>query len=73
MHPGKVTSVAGTAGWLASSYAQPWFGWLKERTGNYDLGLFIISVLPVFPLVAIYFFWPGDSDAPKQPVKKLPS
>lgn len=66
LHPGKVTSVAGTAGWLASSYAQPWFGWLKERTGNYDWGLFIISVLPVFPLIAIYFFWPEPkkSDRP---------
>jgi ACS family hexuronate transporter-like MFS transporter len=60
MHQGKVTSVSATGGWLASSYAQPWFGWLKEQTGNYDIGLFIISVLPIFPLIALYLFWPED-------------
>jgi MFS transporter, ACS family, hexuronate transporter len=67
LHPGKVTSVAGMLGWLASSYAQPEFGRLTERTGNYDLGLFIISVLPVVPLIAIVFFWPSDARASKQP------
>jgi ACS family hexuronate transporter-like MFS transporter len=72
LHPGKVTSVAGTAGWLASSYAQPWFGWLKEQTGNYDWGLFIISVLPVFPLIAIYFFWP-EPDAIQSPHVTTPT
>jgi len=61
MHQGKVTSVSATGGWLASSFAQPWFGWLKDQTGNYDIGLFLISVLPIFPLVALYFFWPEDS------------
>jgi len=60
MHQGKVTSISATGGWLASSYAQPWFGWLKDQTGNYDIGLFLISFLPVFPLVALYFFWPDD-------------
>lgn len=65
-HPGKVTSVAGMGGWLVSSYAQPWFGWLKERTGNYDIGLFIISILPILPLIAIYFFWPSDRESPER-------
>ena len=60
MHQGKVTSISATGGWLASSYAQPWFGWLKDQTGNYDIGLFLISFLPVFPLIALYFFWPDD-------------
>jgi hypothetical protein len=67
LHPGKVTSVAGMLGWLASSYAQPEFGRLTQRTGNYDLGLFIISVLPIVPLVAILFFWPSDARASKPP------
>lgn len=62
LHQGKVTSVSATGGWLASSYAQPWFGWLKEQTGNYDIGLFLISILPVFPLVALYLFWPDDDE-----------
>ncbi|MFM9062360.1 MAG: hypothetical protein ACKOOI_04915, partial [Pirellula sp.] len=62
LHQGKVTSVSATGGWLASSYAQPWFGWLKEQTGNYDIGLFLISILPVFPLVALYLFWPDDGE-----------
>lgn len=61
MHQGKVTSVSATGGWLASSFAQPWFGWLKDQTGNYDIGLFLISVLPIFPLLALYFFWPEDA------------
>ena len=62
MHQGKVTSVSATGGWLMSSYAQPWFGWLKDQTGNYDIGLFLISLLPLFPLIALYFFWPDDSE-----------
>jgi ACS family hexuronate transporter-like MFS transporter len=61
LHQGKVTSVSATGGWLASSYAQPWFGWLKEQTGNYDMGLFLISILPIFPLIALYLFWPDDT------------
>lgn len=64
LHQGKVTSVSATGGWLASSYAQPWFGWLKEQTGNYDIGLFLISILPIFPLVALYLFWPEDGVNP---------
>jgi ACS family hexuronate transporter-like MFS transporter len=61
LHQGKVTSVSATGGWLASSYAQPWFGWLKDQTGNYDMGLFLISILPIFPLIALYLFWPDDT------------
>ena len=61
LHQGKVTSVSATGGWLASSYAQPWFGWLKDQTGNYDTGLFLISILPIFPLIALYLFWPDDT------------
>ena len=61
LHQGKVTSVSATGGWLASSYAQPWFGWLKDQTGNYDIGLFLISILPIFPLIALYLFWPDDT------------
>jgi ACS family hexuronate transporter-like MFS transporter len=61
MHLGKVTSVLATGGWLASSAVHPWFGWLKEQTGNYDIGLFLISILPIFPLIALYLFWPDDT------------
>lgn len=61
-HQGKVTSIAATGGWLASSYAQPWFGWLEQRTGSYDLGIFLLSALPILPLVCLYYFWPRDHD-----------
>jgi len=61
MHLGKVTSVLATGGWLASSAVHPWFGWLQEQTGNYDIGLFLISILPIFPLIALYLFWPDDT------------
>jgi ACS family hexuronate transporter-like MFS transporter len=67
LHPGKVTSVASMLGWIASSMAQPEFGRLTQRTGNYDLGLFIISILPVVPWIAIVFFWPNDARAAEQP------
>lgn len=56
-HQGKVTSLSALGGWLISSFAQPWFGWLKESTGNYDIGIWIISMLPVLPLIALAFFW----------------
>ena len=62
-HQGKVTSIAATGGWLASSYAQPWFGWLEQRTGSYDLGIFLLSVLPILPLACLYYFWPREPDA----------
>lgn len=60
-HQGKVTSIAGAGGWLASSYAQPWFGWLEQTTGSYDLGIFILSALPIVPLVCIYCAWPKET------------
>lgn len=65
-HQGKVTSIAATGGWLASSYAQPWFGWLEQRTGSYDLGIFLLSALPILPLVCLYYFWPRDHDDPRK-------
>jgi len=64
-HQGKVTSIAATGGWLASSYAQPWFGWLEQRTGSYDLGIFLLNALPILPLVCLYYFWPRDHDDPR--------
>jgi len=56
-HQGKVTSLSALGGWLISSSAQPQFGWLKDTTGSYDVGIWIISVLPVLPLIALAFFW----------------
>jgi MFS family permease len=56
-HQGKVTSLSALGGWLVSSAAQPGFGWLKENTGSYDIGIWIISILPVLPLIALACFW----------------
>jgi cyanate permease len=56
-HQGKVTSLSALGGWLVSSYAQPLFGKLKDQTGTYDIGIWIISVLPVIPLIALWLFW----------------
>ena len=56
-HQGKVTSLSALGGWLVSSYAQPLFGKLKDQTGTYDIGIWIISLLPVIPLIALWLFW----------------
>jgi ACS family hexuronate transporter-like MFS transporter len=56
-HQGKVTSLSALGGWLVSSYAQPLFGKLKDQTGTYDIGIWIISVLPVIPLIVLWLFW----------------
>lgn len=66
-HQGKVTSLSALGGWLVSSYAQPLFGKLKDQTGTYDIGIWIISLLPVIPLIALWLFWrhePAASNAP---------
>ena len=62
-HQGKVTSLSALGGWLVSSFAQPLFGKLKDQTGTYDIGIWIISLLPVIPLVAIWLFWHQEPDA----------
>ena len=59
-HQGKVTSIAATGGWIASSLAQVAFGRMADATGRFDIGLVLVGILPMFALVAMWLFWPQD-------------
>lgn len=56
-HQGKITGIAGVAGWLLPAQAQRWFGVLADRTGSFDLGLALAGVLPLVALVLLVLFW----------------
>jgi hypothetical protein len=63
-HLGKVISLTSPLAWIASSLAQTYFGKLADQTGRFDIGLALVGMLPIVPLVALWLFWPVDSDAP---------
>lgn len=65
-HQGKVTSIAATGGWIASSQAQVLFGRLADQTGRYDLGLVLVGLLPLIPLLALAWLWPVETPVPSQ-------
>ena len=67
-HQGKVTGIAGVAGWLVPGYVQKGFGQIADLTGSFNLGLALAALLPVFALVPLAFWGSGGkgsrSDAP---------
>jgi len=67
-HLGKITSIAATAAWIASSFAQIAFGKLADATGRFDVGLMLVGLLPIIPLVALWLFWPQDTAVPNEKV-----
>lgn len=54
---GRITGMAGVAGWLAPAQAQHAFGVLADRTGSFDLGLILAGFLPTFALLLLIVCW----------------
>ncbi len=65
-HQGKVSAIASTIGWIASSLAQYEFGRFVDRTKQYDWGLLVIGLFPLISLIAFLLFWPQDSSPPSR-------
>ncbi len=57
-HQGKVTGIAGVAGWLVPGYVQKGFGQIADLTGSFNLGLALAALLPLLALVPLAF-WGG--------------
>lgn len=56
---GRITGVAGVAGWLAPAQAQAWFGRLADARGSFDLGLALAGCLPLAALAVLWVGWRG--------------
>ena len=59
-HMGKITGLVGAAAWLTSSPLQKVFGWLRDTTGSFKIGLAVVGWLPLIALALIVVFWPKD-------------
>jgi len=55
-HQGKVTGIAGVAGWLVPGYVQKGFGQIADLTGSFNLGLALASLLPMLALIPLCFW-----------------
>jgi ACS family hexuronate transporter-like MFS transporter len=52
-YQGRITGIAGVAGWLIPAQAQHLFGVLADRTGSFDAGLVIAGLLPAVALALL--------------------
>ena len=59
-HMGKITGLVGASAWLTSAPMQKVFGWLRDVTGSFKIGLAVVGWLPLVALVFIILFWPKD-------------
>lgn len=56
-HQGKITGIAGVAGWVVPALAQRLFGMLADRTGSFDAGLAVAGLLPFVALGLLVSLW----------------
>jgi MFS family permease len=56
-HQGKVTGLAGVAGWAMSAPAQTLFGRRIDQTGSFNLGLALAGWLPLLAFMALWALW----------------
>lgn len=56
-HQGKITGMAGVAGWIIPAQAQQLFGLIVQKTGSYDAGLALAGFLPLLALIPLGLFW----------------
>lgn len=56
-HQGKITGIAGVAGWVIPAQAQKIFGMLADRTGSFDTGLAYAGLLPLLAVIPLWLFW----------------
>jgi ACS family hexuronate transporter-like MFS transporter len=56
-HQGRITGIASVAAWVTPAVAQPFFGWLADRTGSFDTGLVAAGFLPLLAGFALLIGW----------------
>jgi ACS family hexuronate transporter-like MFS transporter len=56
-HQGKITGIAGVAGWVVPAQAQKLFGALADRLGSFDRGIVLASGLPLLAALILWLFW----------------
>lgn len=59
-HQGKVTGSLGTIAWVTQSIWVWQFGRLIDRTHSYDLGMCIVSLMPLGAMLALCLLWPRE-------------
>jgi MFS family permease len=62
-HMGKITGLVGASAWLTSAPMQKVFGWLRDTTGSFKIGLAVVGWLPLIAFALIIFCWPKDKTA----------
>jgi len=61
-HQGKVSGLLGACAWGTSSPLHKYFGRLVDQTGSYDLGMIIVSWLPLLAGVVLLLAWGHAAD-----------
>mgnify|MGYP002849896979 CR=1 FL=1 len=56
----RAIGLVGAVAWLTSSPMQKVFGWLRDTTGSFKIGLAVVGWLPLIALALIVLFWPKD-------------
>ena len=56
----KHTGLVAASAWRTSSPMQIVFGWLRDTTGSFKIGLAAVGWLPLIAFVLIVFYWPKD-------------
>lgn len=62
-HQGKITGIAGVAGWILPAQAQRLFGIVVDRTGSFDYGLALAGLLPLLALFPLWLLWNRNQPA----------
>jgi len=66
-HMGKITGLVAASAWLTSSPMQKVFGWLRDTTGSFKIGLAVVGWLPLIALALIILLWPKDRTGDEPP------
>jgi MFS transporter, ACS family, aldohexuronate transporter len=66
-HQGKVTGSLGTIAWVAHSVWVWRFGRLVDETKSYDLGMCLVSLMPLVAIAALLFLWPREPSSANAP------
>lgn len=64
-HQGKVSGTLGTIAWIFPSLWHSGFGHWVDRTKNYDLGMSLVTWLPLLSIIALCLIWPREAFAHK--------
>jgi len=60
-HQGKVSGTLGTIAWIFPSLWHWGFGHWVDQTKNYDLGMSLVTWLPLLSIIALCLIWPREA------------